>query len=141
MTSYNGVCHCGQTEWAATLTKEQSGHILCHCDTCKILSGGTYTLNQIIPKSSLKITKGADSLKKYTYQGESGKNVNCYYCPNCTTHVYHHQEVAGPDTIVLRTAPLPEGRKTFQPAAEIFGKDRLPWVKEVATTFAILPPQ
>lgn len=28
MESYNGVCHCGHTEWTAELNKEQSGHIL-----------------------------------------------------------------------------------------------------------------
>ncbi|KAF1351294.1 Mss4-like protein [Delphinella strobiligena] len=140
MSSFNGVCHCGATEWTATLDKEQQGHILCHCDTCKILSGGTYTLNQIIPKSALKITKGANAIKSYTYKGDSGNDVNCYYCPNCTTHVYHHQTVAGPDTIVLRTGVLTEGRKNFEPKAEIFGKDRLGWEKEVAHTFPVLPP-
>ncbi|GAB7356419.1 hypothetical protein MBLNU459_g7191t1 [Dothideomycetes sp. NU459] len=140
-SSYTGVCHCGETEWTADLSKDQSAHILCHCDTCKILSGSTYTLNQIIPKSALKITKGGNVLKSYTYKGDSGKDVNCYYCPNCTTHVYHHQLALGPDTIILRTGLLTEGRKTFEPAAEIFGKDRLPWEKEVAKTFEVLPPQ
>jgi hypothetical protein len=43
-----------------------------HCDTCKSLSGSTFTLNQIIPKSALKISKGEDKLGKYTYYGESG---------------------------------------------------------------------
>jgi hypothetical protein len=43
-----------------------------HCDTCKTLSGGTFTLNQIIPKDALSVTKGGDNLGKYTYYGESG---------------------------------------------------------------------
>ncbi len=46
----------------------------------------------------------------------------------------------GPDTIVLRTALLKKGIKDFKPAAEIFGKARLPWEKEVAATFETLPP-
>lgn len=41
-----------------------------HCNTCKLLSGGPFTLNQIIPKSDLKITKGSTST--YTYYGDSG---------------------------------------------------------------------
>jgi hypothetical protein len=28
MTSFDGKCHCGQTEWTAKLEKEQQGHIL-----------------------------------------------------------------------------------------------------------------
>jgi hypothetical protein len=43
-----------------------------HCNTCKELSGGTFTLNQIIPKNALNITKGKDNLGKYTYYGDSG---------------------------------------------------------------------
>lgn len=41
-----------------------------HCDACKLLSGGETTLNQIVPKDALKITKG--TLKTYTYSGDSG---------------------------------------------------------------------
>lgn len=128
-----------------------------HCDTCKVLGGGAYTLNQIVPKENLQITKG--KLNAYTYHGDSGssshilrflalqeistnnpkgKAVNCYYCPNCTTHVYHHQTVMG-DKIVVRTILLDNG-KSIQPGAEIYGKARLPWEKEVAQTFETLPP-
>jgi hypothetical protein len=43
------------------------------------------------------------------------------------------------DKIVVRTILLDNG-KDFQPSAEIFGKARLPWEKEVAQTFAVAPP-
>lgn len=46
----------------------------------------------------------------------------------------------GDDKVVLRTVLLKEG-KDFEPAAEIFGKDKLSWEKEVAHTFEVLPPQ
>ena len=80
---------------------------------------------------------GSNSIDTFGY---IGKGVHCYYCKNCTSHVYHHQEILGDDTIVLRTGLLTEGIKTFKPAAEIFGKARLPWEKEVAQTFETLPP-
>lgn len=44
-----------------------------HCDTCKQLSGSTFTLNQIVPAKALDVTKGGDALGKYTYKGDSGK--------------------------------------------------------------------
>ncbi|PSS20468.1 hypothetical protein M430DRAFT_41776 [Amorphotheca resinae ATCC 22711] len=171
MTSYHGSCFCGQVEWDVKL--EGKNHVLCHCDTCKKLGGGAYSLNQIVPMKDLKITKG--QVKDFTYHGASGKPVHCYHCgskesplpdrwrrgitdmanaplhswiscykvqnplrPNCTSHVYHHQEVLG-DQIVVRTILLDEG-KSFEPTAEIFGKYRLPWVKESAQTFDIMPP-
>jgi hypothetical protein len=68
MTADHGKCHCGQVEWEVKL--EDRAHILwygslsicffvlrnntntwySHCDTCKQLGGGTYSLNQIVPK-------------------------------------------------------------------------------------------
>lgn len=46
----------------------------------------------------------------------------------------------GPDTIILRTGMLKE-MKDFPVGAEIYGKDKLSWEKEVAHTFDVLPPQ
>jgi hypothetical protein len=120
-------------------TTTTSDTSLSHCDACKALSTGAFTLNQIIPKSALKFTKGEEALKTYTYKGDSGNDVNCYYCPNCTSHAYHHQTVMGPDTIILRTILL-EKSKDFGAAAEVYGKDRLTWEKEVAHTFDVMPP-
>ncbi|KAL8673788.1 MAG: hypothetical protein Q9168_001800 [Polycauliona sp. 1 TL-2023] len=129
MTTYNGHCHCGQTEWTVKL--DSPGHILCHCDACKMLSGSECTLNTLAGKDDINITKG--KLGTYDYQGDSGNPVHCYYCPNCTSHVYHHQVVMG-DKIVVRSAML-DGSKDFKVNAEIFGKDRLGWQPEVAHTF------
>ncbi|QIW98466.1 hypothetical protein AMS68_003984 [Peltaster fructicola] len=140
MVVYNAKCHCGHHEWSWDLNEEQSKHILCHCNTCKILSGGPYTLNQIVPKSTLKITKGGEP-SVYSYKGDSGNSVKCYYCPHCTTHIYHHQEVMGPDTIIARTGIPAEARAKFPVAAEIYGKDKLSWEPKIAETFEILPPQ
>ncbi|KAH8626813.1 hypothetical protein IG631_18831 [Alternaria alternata] len=67
MTDFKGHCHCKQTEWTATLEKDQQAHI-------------------------------------------------------------------------LWTGLLDDGIKNFQPGAEIFGKDRLGWEKEVAQTFEVMPP-
>ncbi|KAL8665624.1 MAG: hypothetical protein Q9202_002128 [Teloschistes flavicans] len=124
MPEYNGRCHCGQTEWTVKL--DDPSHILCES-----------TMNTIASKNDLKITKG--SFKSYDYQGDSGNPVHCYYCPNCTSHAYHHQTVLGPDKIIVRTALL-RGGKDFKVAAEIFGKDRLGWQPEVAHTFEGPPP-
>jgi hypothetical protein len=44
--TYNGSCHCGEIEWTAKLSKAE--HVLCHCQTCRKLGGGPYSLNAII---------------------------------------------------------------------------------------------
>ena len=45
----------------------------------------------------------------------------------------------GPDTIVVRTILL-DGGKGLDVGAEIYGKAKLSWEKEIATTFDTLPP-
>ncbi|KZF22455.1 hypothetical protein L228DRAFT_153333 [Xylona heveae TC161] len=134
MATHTGKCDCGQLEWTVKL--EDESHVLCHCDTCKKLSGGAFTLNQIVPKDNVKVLKG--DLKNYTYAGESGNPVHCYYCANCTTSPFHHQTVLG-DKYVVRTGLL-DNYKELKPSAEIFGKAKLSWLPEVATTFETLPP-
>ena len=109
-----------------------------HCNTCKITAGSAFSLNQIVPKTDLKITKGEGQLTDYIYKGDSGKDVHCYFCKACGVHVYHWQ-MAAEDKVIAKTAPL-EGMSAFEPAAEVYGKSRFPWVKEVAHTFETLPP-
>ena len=56
--------------------------------------------------------------------------MQCYFCPSCSTHIYHHQTVLGPKYII-RTATL-EGSKDWSVAAEIYGKDMASWQPKVA---------
>ncbi len=87
--TFKGHCHCGAVEWQVELPSDSQSHILCHCDACKLQSGGEYTLNQLAPKDAFKLTKG--DLKVYTYKGDSGNPVDCFYCGTCTSSPYHHQ--------------------------------------------------
>jgi hypothetical protein len=44
------------------------------------------------------------------------------------------------DKLIARTILIDDGKK-LKPAAEIYGKDRLPWQAEVAQTFEAGPPE
>ncbi|KAK3078882.1 hypothetical protein LTS18_006377, partial [Coniosporium uncinatum] len=124
---YGGRCHCGQITWTARLHTAE--HVLCHCDTCKALGGGPYSCNQIIPQDDLQITKGQGGVRCYTYRGASGKDVRCFFCGNCTSHIYHHQD-AMPDKYIVRTLLL-EGGDKMKAGGEIFAEGRLTWVREL----------
>ena len=84
-------------------------------------------------RSSYPLPSIGKPFPPFLSQKKPGKPVNCYYCPNCTSHIYHHQTVLGPK-IVVRTALL-KASDAFPVKAEIFGKDRLGWQKEIAQTF------
>ncbi|PYH96428.1 hypothetical protein BO71DRAFT_482025 [Aspergillus ellipticus CBS 707.79] len=119
---FHGSCHCGDCSWTAEITDPE--HILCHCDTCRKLGGGPFSMNQIIHQDQLRLLTGKPSC--YTYTGASGNPVHCYFCPNCTSHIYHHQAVMG-DRIVVRTILLENGSR-MPPAGEIFAEGKLAWV-------------
>ncbi|KAI4156281.1 MAG: hypothetical protein LQ340_000400 [Diploschistes diacapsis] len=137
MTSYEAKCHCGEVEWTAKL------------------SGGAYTLNKIIDKNDLEITKGICAQNnitrnKHIFHTEpkqnmprhpttdptlSGKPLHCCYCANRTTHAYHHQAVLG-DKLIARTGLLDvKGSLGFKSAAEIYGKAKYKWEPEIAPNF------
>jgi hypothetical protein len=48
-------------------------------------------------------------------------------------------QTVNPGNVVIRTVLLDQG-KEFEAAAEIYGKDKMSWEKEVAHTFDVLPP-
>lgn len=68
-------------------------------------------------------------MKVYVYKGDSGKEVRCFYCGNCTSHVFHQQEIMG-ERIIVRTILL-EGGRELGVGGEIFGEGRLGWVGEL----------
>jgi hypothetical protein len=85
---HRGSCHCGGLEWWVTVEEDPS-HILCHCDTCKKLGGGSYSCNMIVPVGSLEIFKGQP--KSYVYKGASGKLfhfLDLYAYKHVLLHLY-----------------------------------------------------
>ncbi|KAL2822150.1 hypothetical protein BDW59DRAFT_181061 [Aspergillus cavernicola] len=120
--TYTGACHCGTCTWTAEITSPN--HILCHCETCRKLGGGAFSMNQIIHQNQLQINSGTPS--RYTYTGTSGNPVHCYFCPTCTSHIYHHQEVMG-EQVIVRTILLENGGE-MPIGGEIFAEGKLAWV-------------
>ncbi|KAF4550377.1 Hypothetical protein D9617_17g046450 [Elsinoe fawcettii] len=130
---YRGKCHCGELEWVVQADEELT-HVLCHCDTCKRLGGGPYSCNYIVPRENLAITRGKPG--HYAYKGASGKEVHCYFCSTCTSHVYHHQD-AMPEKVIVRTLLL-DGGNRLKKGGEIFEEGQLSWVRDLDE--ALTPP-
>ncbi|KAF2194464.1 hypothetical protein K469DRAFT_705922 [Zopfia rhizophila CBS 207.26] len=122
MGLYRGSCHCGELNWEVR-SKERIKHVLCHCDTCKKLGGAPYSCNFIVPREDLAITKGQPGI--YTYKGASGKNVRCFFCSTCTSHIYHHQDAMS-DKVIVRTLLLDCGND-LDAGGEIFPEGKLKW--------------
>jgi hypothetical protein len=59
-------------------------------------------------------------------EGDSGNEVDCFFCSNCTSSPYHHQKVLG-DKIVIRTSLLQGTHAWDKPALEIYEKEKFSW--------------
>ncbi|KAH0610483.1 uncharacterized protein H6S33_012010 [Morchella sextelata] len=129
-------CLCGELQWTAHFSKgNMPGQVLCHCMPCKMFGGGEYTVNMMVPKADVKMTKGTP--KVYTYTGESGNPVDCFYCPNCTTHAYHHEKVLG-DRYTMHSLLFEDDLLKQRPIEmELFGKHRMPYQPEIAKTYEV----
>jgi hypothetical protein len=124
---YPGHCHCGEVGFEVSFEGIEPQHILCHCRTCQLLGGGPYSLNQIVSADKISITRG--NFQVYRYTGDSGKEVRCYYCARCTSHVYHVQD-AMPGKAIVRTGLLDCSAK-MGVGGEIFKEGALGWVGDL----------
>ncbi|PWW80093.1 hypothetical protein C7212DRAFT_305738 [Tuber magnatum] len=126
-----GRCQCGQLQWTTRIPNgSMPDKTICHCKTCKSFGGGGYSVNMVVPREQVQMTQGTP--KTYTYIGLSGNPVDCYYCPNCTTHAYHHQKVLG-DRLVMRPALWENKMAQEGPVErEVFAKDRCPFQPVIA---------
>ncbi|KAG0134745.1 Mss4-like protein [Tuber indicum] len=124
----NGRCHCGNIEWKTSFPDgSMPEKTICHCNACKCFGGGCYSVNMVVPKDGVDITKGKGTERIYTYIGQSGKDVDCYFCPNCTTHVFHHQKVS-PDKLVMRPGLWDnEAAQKAKIVREVFARHRCPF--------------
>lgn len=125
---WRGGCHCGDVAWRVCVQGDQQlRHVLCHCDTCKKLGGGPYSCNYIVPSDAVVVERGELAIYKYT--GASGKDVSCFYCRRCTSHVYHRQD-AMPGKVIVRTLLL-EGGNEIEAGGEIFKEGALGWAMDL----------
>ncbi len=139
---WTGSCHCRDVGWEVRVPEgEEVKHTVCHCDTCKKLGGGPYSCNFIVPKDNfivpkdnfivpkecITITRG--NPREYAYQGASGKDVHCFFCTRCTSHIYHHQD-AMPEKIIVRTLLL-DGGNELEAGGEIFAEGALDWAQDL----------
>jgi hypothetical protein len=57
---------------------------VCHCTSCKKLSGGAGTVNVGVPPSAIRILEGEDLLQSFEPPGGSAKT----FCRACGTNVF-----------------------------------------------------
>ena len=81
----SGGCQCGAVRY------EFDGPPLdvyvCHCTECRKQSASVHGISVIVPSTAVRLTSGR--LEKWTRATDSGNTVDCFFCPNCGSRVWH----------------------------------------------------
>jgi hypothetical protein len=82
MTKLHGTCLCGGVK--LEIEAEPRALRVCHCTSCKKLSGGGSTVNFFVPPSAITILEGRELLESFIPEGGSAKT----FCRTCGTNLF-----------------------------------------------------
>jgi hypothetical protein len=82
MPKFDGTCLCGGVQFEVDASPESLR--VCHCTSCKKLSGGGGTVNFPVPPSAIRIVAGEELLRGFTPEGGSAKT----FCRNCGANLF-----------------------------------------------------
>jgi hypothetical protein len=77
------MCHCGQLKVIASGEPELVG--ICHCSACQRRTGSAVPTNAFYLRSAVRIEGKS---KRYERAADSGRNIRCYFCPDCGSTLY-----------------------------------------------------
>jgi hypothetical protein len=82
MTRLEGSCHCGAVRFE--VTEDFSAVRICHCTTCKKLSGGAGTTNGRARTDTIRVIAGEELIR--TYQPDEGSSKS--FCSQCGSNLF-----------------------------------------------------
>jgi hypothetical protein len=130
MPKFSGGCLCGAVRYECNA--EPLGMAICHCTHCQKVSGSAFSVNIVVPASS--VTWQGQSAS-YADTGESGKPLSRKFCGNCGSSLATETE-ALPGAIVIKAGTL-DDKSWLKPNYHIWTRSAQPWVQiqSGATTF------
>ena len=78
----SGSCHCGAVRFE--VTEDFSAVRICHCTTCKKLSGGAGTTNGRARTDTIRVVAGEELIR--TYQPDEGSSKS--FCSQCGSNLF-----------------------------------------------------
>lgn len=81
----SGGCQCGAVRY------EISGRVLetyvCHCRECRKQSSSAFGISVIVRSADVRLLQG--ELRRWSRAADSGRTVDCFFCPHCGSRVWH----------------------------------------------------
>ncbi|KAL6241560.1 hypothetical protein RBB50_011583 [Rhinocladiella similis] len=126
-----GQCICGQIKYE--YTGDPVMKAICHCSTCRHVSGSVFTTNVLVPEDKFKVTSGKP--KTYATIQDSGMTLTYSFCENCGCNLF---KVGSGDAfkgvILVQAGSLddPEEVQKAEPEAELYVSKRVEWLPSLA---------
>ncbi|KPI42915.1 uncharacterized protein AB675_2079 [Cyphellophora attinorum] len=108
---------------------------LCHCLSCRRITGTTAASVALIPKADFQTTASAESVPSFrqnTITHEAGMQITYVFCSDCGTTCWKTANAGWPDQIIVFTGTLDDASfEQFKPDAEFWVKYRAPWLESL----------
>jgi hypothetical protein len=119
----SGGCSCGSIRYE--LTGPPLWISACHCNACKTRTGSAYGVSVVIEKAAVKSFSGV--AKTFRRAGDSGRQVNYDFCPNCGSTVRWRIELM-PDREIFAAGTLDQPIQ-IDVIGEYYTDDAWPWAQ------------
>ena len=119
MTALRGSCLCGGVKFEVTEASDTLR--VCHCESCKKLSGGAATVNFRVPSKAVRILEGEELLQTFRPEGGSAKT----FCRTCGSNLFGGGWPESENASVR--APAIDDPFDARPGAHIFVRSVATW--------------
>lgn len=96
-----GGCQCGAIRYE--LSGDPLKVVICHCRECRKQSASAFGISVFVPRERLRLTRGSPKL--WIRPTDSGHELECAFCPNCGSRLWH-QRVGSAETISVKGGSL-----------------------------------
>lgn len=132
---HKGGCLCGAVRFE--VAGDPLSVSICHCESCKRVSGSAFSVNCIFPRDALTYLSHPAT---YVDRSDSGDPVHREFCSICGSSI-RSRATATADFAMMKAGAfdMPE---CFTPTVEIYCRSALPWLggNGDRACFDILPP-
>ena len=96
-----GSCQCGSVRFE--LQAEPTDIYCCHCRECQKQSASAFGISVPLPAGAFRLLQGTP--KKWSRPTDNGGKIDCYFCGQCGSRLWHVNSKK-PDTKIVKGGAL-----------------------------------
>lgn len=125
LTSFpqGGGCQCGAVRYE--ITGPPTVVYACHCTECQRQSGAAFAMAAVIPRAQFRLTQGEP--KMFPRRINATKVMECWYCADCGTRLYHIPGGAANPNRNIKPGTL-DDTSWLRPTVHFWTRSAQPWV-------------